>query len=161
MLLGPAPCPHLLEQLVIRSGSVGCAPVAPEPLVLRLVVGVVGHHRAAVQVGRQHKVVAANPLDHGQCLGLHLGRAEGKSCDEHVGAVGGCCSTCSIPGRYLALPVVGKWDVVVGPADFPTVVHERVEVREVAVQVHTIGIVPPRQVPNAIWALWGKGCCSM
>lgn len=47
--------------------------------------------------------------------------------------------------------------MVIWPADFPTVVHERVEVREVAIQVHSIGVVPPRQVPVAVWALQGKG----
>lgn len=47
--------------------------------------------------------------------------------------------------------------MVISPVDFPAVVHERVEVREVTVQVHSIGVVPPRQVPIAVWALRGKG----
>lgn len=47
--------------------------------------------------------------------------------------------------------------MVIWPADFPAVVHERVEVREVAIQVHSIGVVPPRQVPVAVRALRGKG----
>lgn len=69
----------------------------------------------------------------------------------------GCCSPHSIPDWYLAFPVVRQWDVVIWPTDFPAVVHECVEVREVAVQVHSIGIVPPCQVPVAVWALQGKG----
>lgn len=63
----------------------------------------------------------------------------------------------SIPGWYLAFPVVRQRDVVIWPANFPAVVHECVEVREVAVQVHAVGVVPPCQVPNAVRALQDKG----
>lgn len=46
--------------------------------------------------------------------------------------------------------------MVIWPADFLTVVHERVEVREVAVQVHSVSVVSSCQVPIAVWALQGK-----
>lgn len=46
--------------------------------------------------------------------------------------------------------------MVIWSTDFSAVVHECVKIREVAVQVHSIGIVPSCQVTIAVWALQGK-----
>lgn len=57
---------------------------------------------------------------------------------------------------YLTLPVVREGQVVVGASVLLIVVDVGVEVREVAVQVHSICIVPADQIPRNAWALAGK-----
>lgn len=54
---------------------------------------------------------------------------------------------------YLAFPVVGEGQVVVGSTILRVVVEIGVEIREVAVQVHPVCIVPTNQIPRRVWAL--------
>lgn len=57
---------------------------------------------------------------------------------------------------YLTFPVVWKGQVVVGASVFLIVVDVGVEIREVAVQVHSICIAPANQIPRTVCALVGK-----
>lgn len=57
---------------------------------------------------------------------------------------------------YLTFPVVWKRQVVVGASVFLIVVDVGVEIREVAVQVHSICIVPANQIPRTVCTLVGK-----
>lgn len=67
---------HLLEKLVIWRGSVGGAAEAPQAMLQRLVIRVIGHHGATMEIGWEDKVEGADPLDHCLRLGLHLHRAQ-------------------------------------------------------------------------------------
>lgn len=57
---------------------------------------------------------------------------------------------------YLTFPVVRKGQVVVGASILLIVVDVGVEIGEVAVQVHSICIVPANQIPRNVWTLVGK-----
>lgn len=51
---------------------------------------------------------------------------------------------------YLTLPVVWKGQMVVGASILLIVVDVGIEIGEVAVQVHSIRIVPANQIPRDI-----------
>ena len=57
---------------------------------------------------------------------------------------------------YLFFPVVWKGQMVVGASVLLIVVDVSIEVGEVAVQVHSICIVPASHVPRNAWALGGE-----
>lgn len=58
---------------------------------------------------------------------------------------------------YLTFPVVWKGQVVVGASVLLIVVDVGIEIGEVAVQVHSICIVPANQIPRDVAFLVGKG----
>ena len=58
---------------------------------------------------------------------------------------------------YLIFPVVWKGQVVVGASILLIVVDVGIEIREVAVQVHSVCIVPANQIPRNVSVLVGKG----
>lgn len=57
---------------------------------------------------------------------------------------------------YLTFPVVWKGQVVVGASVLLIVVDVGIEIGEVAVQVHSICIVPANQIPRDVAFLVGK-----
>lgn len=58
---------------------------------------------------------------------------------------------------YLTFPVVWKGQVVVGASVLLIVVDVGIEIREIAVQVHSICIVPANQISRDVPFLVGKG----
>lgn len=64
------------------------------------------------------------------------------------------CSSCSTD---LLLPVVRQGQVVVSSVVFLIVVHERVQVWKVPVQIDLPGVAPTHQVAVELWTLLTQG----
>lgn len=60
---------------------------------------------------------------------------------------------CLSSSIYLLLPVVWQWQMVISAVGLLVVVHERVQIRKIAVQINFPGVPSTHQVAVELWTL--------